>query len=165
MNRSSFAKCIFDLILEYFDKYAILLSDLELSKSCVLKDTEPIITQNLAKLLCDKLNATEIHKLFSRQRGSGKSWVQGMFDVINVTAINFQKEFHTKCDNKGPTITIFQQYSSVKCIYGGYTSISWTSPYYGKSYKSDKSMAYLSKYCNIKSNIHFANDDRFMFVF
>ena len=34
------------------------------------------------------------------------------------------KKFHEKCDNKGPTITL---YKNDKNIFGGYTPISWTS--------------------------------------
>ena len=34
------------------------------------------------------------------------------------------KNFHDKCDNKGPTITL---YKNEKCIFGGYSSISWSS--------------------------------------
>ena len=34
------------------------------------------------------------------------------------------KNFHDKCDNKGPSITLFQ---NEKCIFGGYISDSWLS--------------------------------------
>ncbi len=34
------------------------------------------------------------------------------------------KNFHDKCDNKGPTITLYQ---NEKCIFGGYHSGSWLS--------------------------------------
>ena len=34
------------------------------------------------------------------------------------------KNFHDKCDNKGPTITL---YKNEKCIFGGYSSLSWSS--------------------------------------
>jgi len=34
------------------------------------------------------------------------------------------KNFHDKCDNKGPTITLYQ---NEKCIFGGYNSNSWAS--------------------------------------
>ncbi|XP_041353064.1 interferon-induced protein 44-like [Gigantopelta aegis] len=33
--------------------------------------------------------------------------------------------FHAKCDNKGPTVTVF--YNTVDCIFGGYTSMNWLS--------------------------------------
>ena len=34
------------------------------------------------------------------------------------------KDFHSKCDNKGPTITLFK--NEKEFIFGGFTSISWT---------------------------------------
>ena len=34
------------------------------------------------------------------------------------------KNFHEKCDNKRPTITLFQ---NEKCIFGGYNSNAWVS--------------------------------------
>ncbi len=40
--------------------------------------------------------------------------------------------FHSRCDNKGPTMTIIQ--SNNNYLFGGYTSISWTS---GGDYKND----------------------------
>ena len=33
------------------------------------------------------------------------------------------KDFHEKCDNKGPTITIVQDVKGY--IFGGYTSMNW----------------------------------------
>ena len=36
--------------------------------------------------------------------------------------------FHSKCDGKGPTVTIIQVGSYV---FGGYTDVSWSSPGYG----------------------------------
>ena len=41
------------------------------------------------------------------------------------------KNFHEKCDNKGPTITLYQ---NEKCIFGGYNSGFWSSN--GKWYSS-----------------------------
>ena len=41
--------------------------------------------------------------------------------------------FHNKCDNQGPTICLFKNEKGN--IFGGYTSISWTSPSSGQ-YKS-----------------------------
>jgi hypothetical protein len=35
-------------------------------------------------------------------------------------------DFHSKCDNKGPTVVIIT--SGNGCIFGGYTPLSWTSP-------------------------------------
>ena len=34
------------------------------------------------------------------------------------------KNFHDKCDNKGPTITLYQ---NEKCIFGGYNPNAWAS--------------------------------------
>ncbi|XP_046567344.1 interferon-induced protein 44-like isoform X2 [Haliotis rubra] len=33
--------------------------------------------------------------------------------------------FHQKCNNKGPTVTVF--YNTSDCVFGGYTSVSWDS--------------------------------------
>ena len=35
--------------------------------------------------------------------------------------------FHSRCDNKGPTITIVK---SGRNIFGGFTELSWASKYY-----------------------------------
>ncbi|EFC47878.1 predicted protein [Naegleria gruberi] len=35
------------------------------------------------------------------------------------------RSFHSKCDNKGPTVTIIR--TSNNCIFGGYTEVSWNS--------------------------------------
>jgi hypothetical protein len=35
------------------------------------------------------------------------------------------KDFHQRCDNQGPTLTLFK--SSKEKICGGYTSISWNT--------------------------------------
>ncbi|XP_076099515.1 interferon-induced protein 44-like [Mytilus galloprovincialis] len=40
--------------------------------------------------------------------------------------------FHTRCNNKGPTVTII--YNTSNSVYGGYTSLSWTS---GNGYRVD----------------------------
>jgi hypothetical protein len=40
--------------------------------------------------------------------------------------------FHTRCDNKGPTLTVIQ--SNNNYLFGGYTSIPWTSD---GTYKND----------------------------
>ncbi|CAF4311702.1 unnamed protein product, partial [Rotaria sordida] len=41
--------------------------------------------------------------------------------------------FHSRCNNKGPTMTIIQ--SNNNYLFGGYTAIPWTSE--GDSYKND----------------------------
>ncbi|CAF1358490.1 unnamed protein product [Adineta steineri] len=45
----------------------------------------------------------------------------------------YANTFHSRCNNKGPTITIIQ--SSNNYIFGGYTSVSWTS---SQNYKADE---------------------------
>lgn len=45
--------------------------------------------------------------------------------------------FHTKCDHKGPTVTVL--YNTEYTVFGGYTSQSWTSPgngFYGTDPKA-----------------------------
>ncbi len=47
-----------------------------------------------------------------------------------------RKDFHDRCDDKGPTVSIVQ--SSKNKLSCGYTSVSWSSPKEG-SYKEDSS--------------------------
>ena len=51
-------------------------------------------------------------------------------------------DFHKHCDNKGPTVTIIK--SEHGKIFGGYTTVSWTSPYdkYGKSYRDKEAFVF-----------------------
>ncbi|KAJ8313263.1 hypothetical protein KUTeg_009180 [Tegillarca granosa] len=46
--------------------------------------------------------------------------------------------FHTKCDNKGPTVTVL--FNKDKSVYGGYTSIGWTTA--GKYMKDDNAFIF-----------------------
>ena len=48
--------------------------------------------------------------------------------------------FHSKCDNQGPTICICK--NGKDNIFGGYSSISWTSPSNGTYYKADGSFLF-----------------------
>ncbi|KAJ8313255.1 hypothetical protein KUTeg_009172 [Tegillarca granosa] len=48
------------------------------------------------------------------------------------------KSFHKKCDNKGPTVTVL--FNKDKSMYGGYTSIGWTTA--GKYMKDDKAFIF-----------------------
>lgn len=47
---------------------------------------------------------------------------------------NFSESFHSYCDNKGPTLVVAK---SERCIVGGFTSRSWTSPESGQ-FKADR---------------------------
>ena len=56
----------------------------------------------------------------SLQEGKWKLLFRGSRD-------GFQAEtFHSKCDNKGPTVTIVKSGNN---IFGGFTEISWNSKY------------------------------------
>ena len=44
------------------------------------------------------------------------------------------KDFHSRCDNMGPTVSIFKMDNGRR--FGGYTSVSWESPTSG-NYKND----------------------------
>ena len=46
------------------------------------------------------------------------------------------KDFHSRCDGKRPTISLFKVRDSGDCI-GGYTNISWSSPNPGKNYSDN----------------------------
>ncbi len=56
------------------------------------------------------------------------------------------KQFHNKCDNIGPTIYLAKNEKGN--IFGGYTSISWTSPSFDNVFKSD-SFSFLFTLTNI----------------
>jgi len=49
-------------------------------------------------------------------------------------------EFHNKCDNKGETVTLIKNEKGN--IFGGYTSISWTSPSSYKYYSASESFIF-----------------------
>lgn len=69
----------------------------------------------LQEWICQKRNKGKFTLLYKMRR-----------DGWNATT------FHTKCDNKGPTVTVL--YSTNGTVHGGYTSQSWTSSaqgYYG----------------------------------
>ena len=48
--------------------------------------------------------------------------------------------FHSKCDGKGPTLTVIQSTDGV--IFGGYTSLSWSSPNPYQYYQDDAAFIY-----------------------
>ena len=47
--------------------------------------------------------------------------------TILYAVVRKNKDFHKKCDNKGPTVTLIK--SEEEYIFGGYTSISWSNGY------------------------------------
>lgn len=63
-------------------------------------------------------------------------WLNGMkaFELLYKASRDgcSNTAFHQKCDNKGPTVTVF--YNTSDCVFGGYTSVSWDST---GSYKLD----------------------------
>ena len=48
--------------------------------------------------------------------------------------------FHNKCDNKGPTLCLYQ--NEKDNIFGGYASISWTSAQSGKHFSAPESFLF-----------------------
>ena len=50
--------------------------------------------------------------------------------------------FHTKCDNKGPTITVVKSGAN---IFGGFTEKPWTSPGAGRKFLLQLIIIYTSK--------------------
>ena len=93
----------------------------------VLKDSKILNTTNLKlkfiHILESKLNVILLQKIYETPP---YNMVKGAGD------------FHSKCNGKGATVTIFHA-KSKGAIFGGYTSISWSTPWLGlaKSYKSD----------------------------
>ena len=61
--------------------------------------------------------------------------------------------FHSKCDNKGPTICLYQ--NNKGNIFGGYASISWTNPQSGQVYYAPDSFIFTL------TNIHGTNPTKF----
>ncbi|XP_046567350.1 interferon-induced protein 44-like [Haliotis rubra] len=56
-------------------------------------------------------------------------WMNGMkaFELLYKASRDgcSNTAFHQKCDNKGPTVTVF--YNTSDCVFGGYTAVSWDS--------------------------------------
>ncbi|ETO03404.1 hypothetical protein RFI_34006 [Reticulomyxa filosa] len=52
------------------------------------------------------------------------------------------QDFHSKCDNQGPTLTIVQS-NQYNHVFGGFTNISWTSPQSGTYMQESESFIYL----------------------
>ncbi|CAM4790217.1 unnamed protein product [Rotaria magnacalcarata] len=98
---------------EYFHlhNFLIMLTDIYFSNGTLLK------------LLAHKKKLNEFY---------GK--VNQRWDLIyKATRDGFDANaFHSRCNNKGPTMTIIQ--SNNNCLFGGYTTIPWTSD---NSYRSD----------------------------
>ena len=84
----------------------ILKSDLSNLDSFILKDCNR--KDEYVKKMLEWCGFTKMELLF-----------RGSRDGMN------SKNFHDKCDNKGQTITLFQNQKDN--IFGGYTSISWSS--------------------------------------
>ena len=82
-------------------------------KQVYFKDSEIISKDDQAMFLIESLPEFKkpSSKLELLYRGSAHGWRP--------------IEFHSKCDNKGPTLSIIRTNNGRIC--GGYTSISWTS--------------------------------------
>ena len=62
--------------------------------------------------------------------------------------------FHNKCDNKGPTICLYRNEKGY--IFGGYSSISWTSHQSGQNYSAPESFIFTL------TNIHKTQPTKFI---
>ena len=72
--------------------------------------------------------------LISKEFRNKKNKLNKIFDSIKdgLTV----RSFHSKCDDKGPTICLFK--NAKNFIFGGYTSVSWSSHYSVNGYCDDK---------------------------
>ncbi|XP_033754690.1 interferon-induced protein 44-like [Pecten maximus] len=71
------------------------------------------------------IELTPTHKnQLSKWIGSSKTHKFTLLYKISRDGCNAQT-FHSYCDNKGPTITVF--YNTNNSVYGGYTAVSWNS--------------------------------------
>ena len=71
-------------------------------------------------ILTNEEHRSVLNGWLSLQEGKWKLLFRGSRD-------GFQAEtFHSKCDNKGPTVTIVKRGNN---IFGGFTEISWNSKY------------------------------------
>lgn len=65
------------------------------------------------------------------------------------------KDFHAKCDDKGPTFSVFKTTKGKRC--GGYTNLSWENTVGGK--QKDDSSAFLLSFDNkMKFNVNKTSD-------
>jgi hypothetical protein len=61
------------------------------------------------------------------------NWNQNWLLIYKASRDGFDANaFHSRCDNKGPTMTIIR--SNNNYLFGGYTSVAWTST---SAYKND----------------------------
>jgi hypothetical protein len=77
------------------------------------------ISQDLGKLILTDKEMMIIQKWLPNPRCKLEKLFDGKRDGFDV------KQFHSKCDNKGPTLVIVL--SEFGHVFGGYTKISWTS--------------------------------------
>ena len=77
---------------------------------------------------------TNINSIILKEAKKGNNLLEKIFDWSGYKNMELlyrgtrdgssSRDFHSKCDNKGPTITLFKNEKGF--IFGGFTSISWT---------------------------------------
>ena len=76
-------------------------------------------------------------------RMSGNTGGKKRFNLLyKVTDKVDVDEFHTKCDNKGPTVTILQ---GKNCLFGGYTSKDWSSQKKSRTFEDKAAFLFTTK--------------------
>ncbi|CAF3291194.1 unnamed protein product [Rotaria socialis] len=128
----------FTYILEYFRTNTVpdnVMKDGTLSKSLFIKahyfGLKNLTDQFMDICFSDGTLPKLTHK---RKLNEFHGKVNQRWDLIyKATRDGFDASaFHSRCNNKGPTMTIIQ--SNNNCLFGGYTTIPWSSD---NSYSSD----------------------------
>ena len=103
----------------------------EIKICCVYKD----ITSNYTQIYKIKTKNFEIDSIILSEEEKGKEYLNKLYEWSGYKDMELlyrgtrdgsgAKTFHDKCDNQGPTICLFK--NDKGNIFGGYSSISWTS--------------------------------------
>ena len=83
--------------------------------------------------------------LYDQQVSKLREWVPGFDDRHLLYRASrdgwYAKDFHSRCDNQGPTLALVQ--TATAFVFGGYTSVSWTSaPFPGKDVEDKEAFVF-----------------------
>ena len=120
---------LFTHILEYLRTHSIpkdVLKSDSLHKS-ILIEAEYFRLHTLIKKLDPFVGGTLLSLTFARKLNEFSGKEDQRWELIyKASRDGFDTNaFHTRCDNKGPTMTVVQSNSNY--LFGGYTAIAWTS--------------------------------------
>ena len=112
-NDARIIDSITDIIMSFYGIYNTLFNTEILSEND---------KYNLMEILCKQLNniQTKLHRIYKGEPNA--------------------KKFHKSCDNRGPTVTIIK--NDLNTIFGGYTSLSWTSSEMTETYSDPEAFLF-----------------------